>query len=441
MAGNLIVSKPLRIGVAGLGTVGGGVLRLLRENADVIARRAGRRVEVHAVSARDRNRKRPVPIDDLEWYDDPVAMAESADIDVVVELIGGSDGVAKALVEAALDRGIGVVTANKALIAIHGHALAERAEAHDAPLAFEAAVAGAIPIIKAMREGLSANRFSAVTAILNGTCNYILTQMRETGQSFASVLEEAQKLGYAEADPSFDVDGIDAAHKLAILASIAFGRVIDFPSVHIEGIRQVTAEDIVYAAELGYRIKLLAIARDGGEAGIEQRVHPCMVPADAPIAHVEGVFNAVVTETDGADRTMIEGRGAGEGPTASAVIADIVDIARGRFSPVFGVPCADLEPFRPARMQDHRGPYYMRCTVSDRPGVIADIAAVLSTYDISIESFLQRGRSNNDDAPVPVVIVTHETQEAAIVEAVRRIDALASVREATHLIRIETFAR
>jgi len=308
------MSHPLSVAVAGLGTVGGGVLKLLRDNADIVAARAGRPIAVTAVSARDRTRDRGVSLSGLRWYDDPVALAADPAVDVVVELIGGTDGPARTLVQAALAAGKPVVTANKAMLAVHGASLAAVAEEGHVPLAFEAAVAGGIPVIKALREGLAGNRITRIAGILNGTCNYILTQMRERGREFAEVLADAQKLGYAEADPSFDIDGVDAAHKLAILAALAFGRPVAFEAVHVEGIRSVSALDIAFASELGYRIKLLGIARQT-DGGIEARVHPCMVPQSAPIARVDGVFNAVVAEGDFVGRVMLEGRGAGAGPT------------------------------------------------------------------------------------------------------------------------------
>jgi homoserine dehydrogenase len=432
------MTHPLSIAVAGLGTVGSGVLKLLRDNADVVAARAGRPIAVTAVSARDRTRDRGVSLSGLRWYEDPVALAADPAIDVVVELIGGSDGPARALVQAALAAGKPVVTANKAMLAVHGAELAAIAEERGVPLAFEAAVAGGIPVIKALREGLAANRILRIAGILNGTCNYILTQMRERGREFAEVLADAQKLGYAEADPSFDIDGVDAAHKLAILAALAFGRPVAFDAVHVEGIRRVSALDIAFAGELGYRIKLLGIARqaDGGPGGgISARVHPCMVPQSAPIASVDGVFNAVVAEGDFVGRVMLEGRGAGAGPTASAVVADLIDIARNRFTPVWGAASADLSNAPSVPMSAHVGAYYLRLMVVDRPGVIADVTAVLRDQRISLESMLQRGRSPGE--AVPVVLVTHETQESAMREALTRIAALDAVLEAPTLIRIE----
>jgi homoserine dehydrogenase len=428
------MTRPLSIGIAGLGTVGGGVLTMLRQNADIIAARAGRPIAVTAVSARDRNRDRGLSLAGLRWYDDPVALAADAGVDVVVEVMGGSEGPAKALVEAAIAAGKPVVTANKALLAVHGAALAAAAETAGVALAFEAAVAGGIPAIKALREGLAGNRIVSVAGILNGTCNYILTVMRERGREFAEVLADAQKLGYAEADPAFDVDGIDAAHKLAILAALAFGRPVDFAAVHVEGIRRISALDIAFAGELGYRIKLLGLARQT-EAGIETRVHPCMVPANAPIARVDGVFNAVVAEGDFVGRVMLEGRGAGAGPTASAVVADLIDIARGRATPVWGAASGALTAAPSVPMAAHVGAYYMRLMVVDRPGVIADVSAVLRDAGISMESMLQRGRSPGE--AVPVVLTTHETTEAAMRAAVARIGELGAVLEPPALIRIE----
>jgi len=424
------LSEPLRIGIAGLGTVGGGVVRLLAEQADVLARRAGRPLTVTAVAAR---RRREVA--GARWLE-PVELARSRDVDVVVEVIGGEDGVAREVAEAALAAGKHLVTANKALLAKRGAELAKAAERAGVALLFEAAVAGGIPILKAIREGLVGNRFSRVYGILNGTCNYILTQMQERGVGFAQALAEAQAEGYAEADPSFDIDGVDAAHKLAILASVAFGAPVNFAAVHVEGIRHVEAIDIAFARELDCRIKLLAIARmtDGG---LEQRVHPCIVPANTPIAHVDGVFNAVVAEGDFVGRTVFEGRGAGAGPTASAVVADLVDIARGRVAPAFSVPAAALENLASSPMSAHVGPYYVRLTVLDQPGVIADISAILRDERISIESLIQRGRAGEGEGAVPVVMVTHETQEAAMLRALERIGRLGCMRDRTKMIRME----
>ena len=428
------MTRPLSVALAGLGTVGGGVLKLLRDNADIVTARAGRPIAVTAVSARDRSKDRGFPVSGLHWYEDPVALAAEPGIDVVAELIGGSGGPALDLARAVITAGRPLVTANKAMLAVHGAALARLAEDHNVPLGFEAAVAGGIPVIKALREGLAGNRISAVVGILNGTCNYILTQMRECGREFAEILADAQNLGYAEADPSFDVDGIDAAHKLAILAALAFGRPVAFEDVYVEGIRRIFAVDIAFATELGYRIKLLGIARQT-EVGIEARVHPCMVPRTAPIASVDGVFNAVVAEGDFVGRVMLEGRGAGAGPTASAVVADLIDIARNRLTPVWGARGSALSAAPSVPMTSHVGPYYLRLMVMDRPGVIADVTAILRDMGVSLESMLQRGRSPGE--AVPVVLVTHETRESAMREALDRIGALPTVTERPALIRIE----
>ncbi len=428
------MTRPLCVALAGLGTVGAGVLTMLRTNADIVSARAGRPVAVTAVSARDRTRDRGVPLSGLRWYDDPVGLAHDPAVDVVVEMMGGSEGPALALVRAALGAGKPVVTANKALLAVHGAELAAEAERSGAALAFEAAVAGGIPVIKALREGLSGNRISRVLGILNGTCNYILTDMRERGREFSDVLAEAQKLGYAEADPSFDVDGIDAAHKLAILAALAFGRPVAFDAVHVEGIRNISALDIAFAADLGYRIKLLGIARQS-EAGIDARVHPCMVPANAPIALVDGVFNAVVAEGDFVGRVMLQGRGAGAGPTASAVVADLIDVARGRVTPVWGAASGALSNAPSVPIEAHVGAYYLRLMVVDRPGVIADVTAALRDAGVSLESMLQRGRSPGET--VPVVLVTHETSESSMRSALARIAAMDAVLEPPMVIRIE----
>ena len=429
------MTASLRIAIAGLGTVGGGTIKLLQVHAADLARRCERPIEIVAVSARDRGRDRGVDLSAYAWHDDPLALASLKNVDVVVELIGGADGPARKLLEAAIAQGKHVVTANKALLAHHGTTLARAAEAKGVSLGYEAAVAGGIPIIKTLREGLAANRIERVYGILNGTCNYILTTMRQTGREFADVLADAQRLGYAEADPSFDVDGVDAAHKLAILAGVAFGCEVDIANVHVEGIRNVSAVDIAFAEELGFRIKLLGIARRM-PLGLEQRVHACMVPLGTPIAHVEGVYNAIVTEGDFVGRNLCEGRGAGAGPTASAVVSDLVDIARGRSQPTFSVPANELKKLPAAPMKRHIGAYYIRLMVVDKPGVIADVAAALRDEEVSLESMLQRARSPGE--PVPVVLTTHEAEEAAMRRALESITTLGSVIEPPHMIRIES---
>ena len=430
------MNTPLHIAVAGLGTVGAGTLKLLQTHGEMLRQRCGRAIVVSAVSARDKGRDRGVDLDGMEWHDDAAAMAAQSGAEVVVELIGGADGVAKAVCEAAIASGKHVVTANKALLAHHGTALALAAEAKGVSLGFEAAVAGGVPIIKALREGLAANGLSRIYGILNGTCNYILTTMRETGAKFEAVLADAQELGYAEADPSFDIDGIDAAHKLAILTSVAFGCEVNFPAVHIEGIRDISSLDIQFAGELGYKIKLLGIARLTG-SGVEQRVHPCLVPLAAPIAHVEGVFNAVVAEGDFVDTTVYQGRGAGAGPTASAVVADLVDIARGHRVPTFAVPATALAKIPAHPMERHRGAYYIRLMVVDKPGVIADVTAAFRDEEISLESMLQRGRAPGE--AVPVILITHDTEESAMSRVLEKIAILEAVADPPRMIRIEGF--
>jgi len=431
------MSDSLRIAIAGLGTVGAGTVAVLTEHRALIAERGGRNVDIVAVSAQNRSKDRGVSLDGYDWYDDPVAMAREADVDLVLELIGGEDGPAKAVCEAAIAAGRHVVTANKALLAMHGDALASAAEAAGVSLNYEAAIAGGIPIVKALREGLAGNRITRVYGILNGTCNYILTEMREKRLSYETVLAEAQKLGYAEAEPSVDVDGTDAAHKLALLASLAFGTRVNFAGVYTEGIRRVALEDIDYAEEFGYRIKLLGSARMT-EDGLEQRVFPCMVSKDKPIAHVEDAYNAVVAHGDFVDDTMYEGRGAGAGPTASAVVADIVDVARGFSVSTFGIPVGALADATPAPIERHRGAYYIRLMVRDEPGVIAEITAVFRDEAISIESMLQRARSETE--AVPVVLNTHVCEEAAMRRTLERIEALDSVVEQPTMIRIESLA-
>ena len=432
------MSDIVRIGLAGLGVVGGGVLKLLEQQHGLLHSRTGRRLKTVAVSARERTKNRTADISSFKWYDNPLDLAGDADVDVVCELIGGADGVALELSQAALQGGKHLVTANKALLAHHGNALANMAEDAGVNLGYEAAVAGGIPIIKALREGLAANKFSGVYGILNGTCNYILTEMRDgvragTPRDFDTVLKEAQELGYAEADPSTDVDGIDAAHKLALLTSLVFGCPVDFDAVQIEGIRHINPLDIQYAEELGYRVKLLGVSR-ASSAGIEQSVHPCMVPERTAIAHVDGVLNAVVAEGDFVGTTTFEGPGAGEGPTASAVVSDLADIARGLVVPVFGVPVSALEARPKALPGSHVGSYYIRLMVVDRPGVIADIAACLRDQEVSVESLLQHGR--RPDEAVPVVLTTHVAEEDALARALAAMDELQAVLETPRMIRI-----
>jgi len=429
------LSETLRIGVAGLGTVGAGTLQLLQTHYEMVAQRGGRPVLVTAVAARDRRKDRGVDLSGVRWFEDPVALARDPEIDVLIELIGGAEGPAKDAVEAALASGTHVITANKAMIAHHGTELARAAEAGGVVLACEAAVCGGIPVIKSIREGLAGNAIEGVHGILNGTSNFILSDMRTSGREFGEVLAEAQALGYAEADPAFDVDGIDAAHKLAIITALAYNCQVDFDGVYMEGIREVSGVDIDFAEELGYRIKLLGIARRTN-GGVEQRVHPCMVPRNAPIANVEGVDNAVVATGDFVGTTLFEGQGAGAGPTASAVVADLIDIARGARLPTFAVAASALETLPSRPMSERHGSYYLRLMCRDQPGVIAGITAILRDDDISVESMVQRGRGPQGEA-VPVVITTHETDEAAMRRALARIGELPVVLEAPRMIRIE----
>nr|WP_207791287.1 homoserine dehydrogenase [Sphingosinicella soli] len=426
----------MRIALAGLGTVGGGVVKLLDENRDLIARRAGRPIEIVAISARDRSRDRGVDLSRFEWVDDTSSLAERDDVDVVVELIGGSDGPAVALVRSAIASGKAVVTANKAMIAHHGLELAGAAERAGTALKYEAAVAGGIPIIKAIREGAAANRIDRVYGILNGTCNYILTEMEENGAAFADVLAEAQRLGYAEADPTFDIDGIDAAHKLAILASLAFGSEIDFASVLTSGIRAVAATDIAHAAELGFRVRLVGLAEVVGDR-IHQRVHACLVPLTNPLAKVSGSLNAVVAEGNFVGRLFFEGRGAGEGPTASAVVADLIDIARGEAGPAFSMPSEHLEPIGAGEAGDRRGRYYLRLSVADETGVLAELTATLRDAGVSIDSLIQRGQA--ESGGVFIAIVSHETSESAVREAIEAMRASGSVLGEPMLMHILDF--
>ncbi len=406
------MTTPLRLGIAGLGTVGVGVLKILQRRSDLIAGRAGRPLTVTAVSARSRDKDRGVRLDGYAWEDDPVALARRDDIDIFVELMGGSEGAARAATEAAIAAGKHVVTANKALLAHHGQALAEAAEAAGHVIRFEAAVAGGIPVMKALTEGLAGNQVTRVMGVMNGTCNYILTRMESAGLSYREAFDEADGLGYLEADPELDVGGIDAGHKLSLLAAVAFGTKVDFGAVELEGIGRVTIEDIHAAADMGYRVKLLGVAQMTGR-GLEQRMSPCLVPADSPLGQLEGGTNMVVIEGDAVGQVVLRGAGAGEGPTASAVLGDLIDIARGIRVPTFGKPAADLAAARPARAAIP-APYYLRMSLVDKPGALAKIAAILGDCGVSIDRMRQYGHA---DTAAPVLIVTHKTAPAGIAEA------------------------
>ncbi len=402
------MADTLRIALAGLGTVGGGVIRLLAENGELIARRAGRRIEIVAVSARDRGKNRGVDLSRFAWEDDMTMFAARDDVDVVVELVGGSDGPALALARKALGGGKGLVTANKAMIAHHGMELAQLAETNGAPLRYEAAVAGGIPAIKGLGEGAAANRIERIYGILNGTCNFILSEMESTGRDFGDVLSEAQGLGYAEADPTFDIEGVDAAHKLTILAALAFGTRLDFGAVDVSGISRIRAADIAQARALGYVIRLIGLADCADESDgrhLFQRVAPCLVAVSHPLAGVRGATNAVVAEGNYAGRLLFQGAGAGDGPTASAVVADLIDIARGNTPPPFSLPVAMLEASAPADPGHRRNRAYLRFMVADRPGVLAEITAAMRDAGVSIESLIQQGQADGDD-PVLVAMVT-----------------------------------
>jgi homoserine dehydrogenase len=427
------MAEKLRIALAGLGTVGGGVVKLLAENADLIERRAGRRIEIVAVSARDRTRDRGIDLSPFDWVDDTAALATRDDVDAVVELIGGSDGPALTLARATLGRGKALVTANKAMLAHHGLELAAAAEAAGTALKYEAAVAGGIPVIKGLREGAAANVIHHIYGVLNGTCNYILTTMESAGRDFSEVLHEAQALGYAEADPSFDIDGIDAAHKLSILSSLAFGAEVDFDSIAVTGIRHVVAADIAEAAALGYRVRLVGLG-EADPKGLFQRVHPCLVPLDHPLAHVTGSLNAVVAEGNYVGRLLFQGRGAGEGPTASAVVADLIDIARGEYGPAFGMPVRNLAKLAIAPAGERRGRAYLRFTVADRPGVLAELTAAMRDAGVSIESLIQRGVGT--DGSVLIVVVTHEGPERCVTHALEKLEGSPSMIGAPMLMHI-----
>lgn len=431
------MSEPLKIAIAGLGTVGIGTIHSLTIHADQVAARCGRPIQITAVSARNRRRKRDADVSSYVWFDDPVVMAKEADADVIVELIGGSSGVALDLTREALAAGRHVVTANKALMAEAGAGLAIEAEASGKTLAYEAAVAGGIPIIKALREGLGGNSFSRVLGILNGTCNYILSTMDATGRDFDDVLRDAHDLGYAEADPSFDIDGVDAAHKLAILSSLAFGTKVDFESVYVEGIRNLIAKDFEYARDLGYCVKLLGLTGEL-DGGIYQWVHPCLIDAHGPLAAVNGSFNAVIAEGDFVGRSTYEGRGAGAGPTASAVVADLMDIAAGRFNHTFAVPSADLRNAASVQVEKRVGAYYVRLKVLDQAGVFADVGSAFRDHRISMESIIQR--DHDSDGNVHIVIVAHDVLESQMMDALEDLEKHEAMVEAPHFIRIENLS-
>ena len=428
------MSEPFKIGIAGLGTVGTGVLRLLDEHADLLEARSGRRIVVSAVSARDPARDRGVDLSPYRWCDDPVQLASLDGLDAVVEAVGGTNGPALQLARAALGAGRPVATANKAMIAEHGHELAESAEANGAALLFEAAVCAGTPILQTLREGMVGNRVDRIEGILNGTSNYILSAMERSGEDFAETLREAQRLGYAEADPALDVDGGDAAHKLAILAALGFGVRPDFGGVEVEGIRDIRAADIMQAERLGYSIRLVAMAdleRDGdGPARLLQRVRPCLLPADHPLADIDGPTNAVLAQGDYAGPILIQGAGAGSESTASAIVADIVALARGEARPAFAVPATSLTTAERADSGAREARYYLRFVVADQPGVLAELAAAMRDARVSIQSLIQEGESvGEDEAGITIALVTHRAPARNVRDALQRARASASVVE------------
>jgi homoserine dehydrogenase len=404
------MSSPLRLGIAGLGTVGAGVVKIVRQKAELLATRGGRPIEITAVSARNRDKDRGVNLSHFAWEDDPVKLATRDDVDVFVELMGGSDGPAKAGTEAALKAGKDVVTANKAMLAHHGQELAQLAEDNNCVLRFEAAVAGGIPIIKSLTEGLAGNEIERIMGVMNGTCNYILTRMEDAGLSYKEAFAEADGLGYLEADPNLDVGGIDAGHKLSLLASIAFGTKVAFDAVELEGIGCVSIEDIRQAADMGYRIKLLGVTRMTGR-GLEQTMTPCLVPAVSPLGQLQGGTNMVVVEGDQVGQVVLRGAGAGEGPTASAVMGDVMDIARGLRMTTFGQPASTLVAAQPAKSATP-APFYLRLSLQDKPGAMAKVAAALGDAGVSIDRMRQYGHDKSDTAPV--LIVTHKTTRPSL---------------------------
>lgn len=431
-----MATTPLKIGIAGLGNVGASTLRLLLSHAVLHAERAGRPLAVTAVSARSASKDRGVDLSGISFHANPVDLVNDPNVDLVVELMGGAEGAAFDLVSAAIAAGKPVVTANKALLAARAGEVQKLLQGKSGGIAYEAAVAGGIPVIKSLREGLAANAVNAVYGILNGTCNFILSTMTASGRDFADVLKEAQDKGYAEADPAFDIDGVDASHKLSILAGLSFGCLPDVGSIQVSGIRHITATDIAFAAELGYRIKLLGIARRTTQ-GVTQSVEACLVPASSPVAAVDGPLNAVYVDGDYSGKMLFIGAGAGGDATASAVVADIIDIARGKTLPLMGIAAEKVGVMKAADGGAQLGSYYLRLTVLDQPGVIADISAILRDCNVSMESVLQRGRAPGQ--PVSVILTTHETPQSSIAAAVKKISGLSSILETPHVMRIEDF--
>ncbi len=426
------MTEPLRLGIAGLGTVGVGIVRIVQKHRELLEARAGRPIVISAVSARSKTKNRDVDLSDYAWEDDPVSLAKRDDIDVFIEVMGGHEGPAKDATEAAIASGKDVVSANKALLAHYGQALAESAEESGRVIRFEAAVAGGIPVVKALTEGLAANEITRVMGVMNGSCNYILTRMENDGMSYEEVFDAANQLGYLEADPELDVGGIDAGHKLALLASIAFGTQVDFDAVVLEGIGSVTIEDINQAADMGYKIKLLGVAQMTGR-GLEQRMSPCLVPDTSPLGQLQGGTNMVVLEGDSVEQVVLRGPGAGMGPTASAVMGDVMDIARGTRLSTFGQPANTLRKARAATAAVS-APYYLRLQLLDKPGALAKVATVLGDAGISIDRMRQYDHS---ETTAPVLIVTHKTTPSALQEAIAGFNSTNVVSGPPVAIRIE----
>ncbi|MEM6409232.1 MAG: homoserine dehydrogenase [Pseudomonadota bacterium] len=427
------MADPLRLGIAGLGTVGAGVVKIIRQKPDLLTARAGREVRISAVSARSQEKDRGVNLSNYAWEDDPVTLATRDDVDVFVELVGGEDGPAKDAVEAAIKAGKDVVTANKAMLAMHGQGLAELAETAGRVIRFEAAVAGGIPVIKALTEGLAGNEITRVMGVMNGSCNYILTRMESAGLSYEEVFAEADGLGYLEADPQLDVGGIDAAHKLALLSSIAFGTQVDFAGITLEGIESVTIEDITHAADMGFKIKLLGSAQMGAR-GLEQTMAPCLVPATSPLGQLDGGTNMIVLEGDQVGQIVLRGAGAGEGPTASAVLSDIMDIARGIRLPTFGQPATQLQKAKSAKAATP-APYYLRMSLEDKPGALAKVATALGDAGVSIDRMRQYDHA--DAATAPVLIVTHTVSADALNTALQALPGTGIIAGTPVALRIE----
>ena len=426
------MTKPLRLGIAGLGTVGVGVIKIIQNKLSLLQARTGKQILISAVTAKSKTKDRGIDLSSYQWERDPVSLANREDIDVFIELIGGHEGAAKEAVEIAISKGKNVVTANKALLAHHGHVLALKAEENGSILRFEAAVAGGIPVIKSLTEGLAGNSINRIMGVMNGTCNYILTRMESSGLSYEEVFSEANELGYLEADPNLDIGGIDAAHKLSILSSIAFGTEINFNGVELDGIDKITINDIHQAADMGFRIKLLGVSQMTS-SGLEQRMSPCLVPTGSPLGQLEGGTNMIVMEGDQVGQIVLRGAGAGEGPTASAVVSDIADIARGISLATFGQPAKTLKKASSSKSQTP-APYYLRMLLHDEPGALAKITKILSQFNVSIDRMRQYG---HEDENAPVLIVTHEIKHEDLMTAIQELPNTQVLKAQPLAIRIE----